>query len=115
LNTPRIFVGYHDSSVLSSTETFEVDDIPAHHPGSFTTIDSDYGRADALLSALRRECSQPGATDQIWRVEISHKSSQPAIRELQPEEVKFLGRKDERIGILPKWFIEEFDKFQRTS
>lgn len=79
-----------------------------------TTLQQSYDNTAIFLSALRRHCmvhTMEKGGNPIWRVMTKNQLHQGAtIRALNSEEVQLLNRNDERVGILPGWFVTALQK-----
>lgn len=108
---PKIFVGWHKDGRLQRTQTLIVDEMEQ----ATWDIQSRLTWAYQVLSTLRDFCMQ-GASGmdgrQVWRVQVGGPSHGIQIRELGEEEVRRLDRGEERVGILPKWYVDGLDELE---
>ncbi|KAK0487918.1 hypothetical protein IW261DRAFT_655727 [Armillaria novae-zelandiae] len=109
IGVPTIVLGWHKGGVLTAVDMIDVVSMVNE-----TTLQQKYDDTGIFLSALRRHCIEHAMErreNQIWRVMTKKQLRQGAtIRALNSEEVQLLNRKDERVGILPSWFVTALQK-----
>lgn len=108
---PKIFVGWHKDGRLHRTQTLMVEemekatwDIPARLTWAYQ-----------VLSSLRDFCMQGGSGidgHRVWRAQVGGPSYGVQVRELGETEVRLLNRGEERVGILPKWYVDGLNELE---
>lgn len=114
VRVPTLIVGRHEEGVLRSTERIQVEDIARTFPTG--GIQPEYARLQQTLRRIRSVCAKDAQSDRIWRV-ITNKSGSPIIEELSSAEIAGINRDsaEQRVGVLPRWFIDEFDTFREQQ
>ncbi len=109
VGVPTIVLGWHKEGVLTKVDMIDVPSMVNE-----TTLQQSYDSTAIFLSALRRHCmvhAMEKGEDPIWRVMTKSGLHQKAtIRALNSEEAQSLNRNDERVGILPSWFMTALQK-----
>lgn len=105
----KIFVGWHQSGKLQRTETLLVEDMGPYN------LQGRLDWAYQVLSSIRAFCLQGDAGKsghRVWRVRVGGPTHGIEVRELDGAEVKTLNRDDERVGILPAWYVDELHELE---
>ncbi|KAK0445877.1 hypothetical protein EV421DRAFT_1795333 [Armillaria borealis] len=109
IGVPTIVLGWHKEGVLTAVDMIDVASMVNE-----TTLQQRYDNTAIFLSALRRHCmvhAMEKGENPIWRVMTKNQLHQGAtIRALNSEEIQSLNRGDERVGILPIWFVTALQK-----
>lgn len=106
---PKIFVGWHLDGRLVRTEMLRVEEMER----STWDIQNHLNWAYRVLSTLRDFCIQGDqGKHRVWRAQVGGPSHGIQIRELGAEEVRRLNRGEERVGILPKWYVDGLSELE---
>lgn len=102
---PKIFVGLRKDGRLQCTQTIRVEEMEQ----STWDIPTRLTWAYKVLSTIREVCMQGNSGldgHRVWRTQVRGPSHGIQIRELDEEEVRKLNPGEERVGILPKWYVD---------
>lgn len=121
MGVPEIFVGYcgKGSSVLRSTDTISVDEIPEMIKRSSPKwiVETALSTAHRILAAVRDHCfrsQQAGESQdsQVWGFRLNANASSDLndksldIWMLEHDDMRIINKGEDRFGILPHWFVD---------
>ncbi|KAJ7595495.1 hypothetical protein C8J56DRAFT_922455 [Mycena floridula] len=104
----NIFVGHHDGEELKQTKMVKVDEIKLDPD----QLQDRYDWLLRVLKSLRSHCLKSSEAA-VWRVEIM-KKKMVTVTQISEDELEKINGSEERVGILPAWFIEGLKRESAT-